>query len=464
MKPIIVACLVAVMSIAYPASGDNEAAEGTGTGASDLPVDQPIVSAADRIVESLTNSTLRALVEETLERNPSLARAAARSRAAELRAPQVRALPDPIAGATAWIAGPETRTGPQLLTLSWSQPIPWLSKLDLGERHALLEAAATRLELEAMRLELLTKVRRVYYELAFEARQREITYDLLDHLRQHEAISRSRYATGAGVSQDVVKIQAEITRAENHLLAIDQRRIELEAQLNELRDRSASTLILPAALPRGEEVDVEFPTLRRRAEESRPEVKAADLRIAATEVKIDLAQKSYRPDFNVGLTYTFVDRRNDEAGILNPPEGNGGDILGIQGGVRIPLWNQRLKSGVEEASQLELAARESRRAVMAQIETALGDLLQRIPLTWKQLRLLDDILLIQARESVRSAQANYVSGTYNALDLLDAEHVLFDAETAIARARADYAIRLAHLEGVVAEPLAQIETTRESDG
>ena len=60
---------------------------------------------------------------------------------------------------------------------------------------------------------------------------------------------------------------------------------------------------------------------------------------------------------------------------------------------------------------------------------------------------------MQAEEALDSARAGYVAGTLNALDLLDAEHVLFDARSAVARAAADYAIYLARLEGVVAAPL-----------
>ena len=59
---------------------------------------------ADRILRSLTDPGLRALVTEALARNPEVARAEAEARAADLRAPQVRALPDPVAGVTAWLA------------------------------------------------------------------------------------------------------------------------------------------------------------------------------------------------------------------------------------------------------------------------------------------------------------------------------------------------------------------------
>jgi len=451
--------LTAVLITAAPVLGQQNQTEGSEAVGADGSTTELVVGPADRILQSLSDTELRGLVSETLARNPGVARAQAQARAADLRAPQVRALPDPVAGVTAWLRGPETRTGPQVLTLSWVQSLPWLSKFDLKEQAALLEASALRSDVEASRLALSTAVRRLYYELAFLGRYKEITQDYLDHLRQHEEISQSRYATGMGASQDVIKMQAEITLADNLLLDLDQRRIELEARVNDLRDRSASSVILPAVLPEGEEVVPDFSELREIAEQSRPEVTAADARIAATEVRVKLAEKEYRPDFKVGLTYTFVDRREDPAGIANPPEGNGDDILGIQGGVSVPIWRQKLKSGADEASEHELAAREARRDVLAGIDTGIGDLIQRIPLTWQQLRLLQDILILQAEESVLSAQAGYVSGALNALDLLDAEHVLFKADTAIARAQADYAIRLAQLEGEVGGPLEQHPTT-----
>ena len=455
--------LLVLILLVVPASGqqvENQVAEGSEEAGS---VDASRQGPAYRLLSTLTNTDLRDLAADTLDRNPVVAVALAKAQAMELRTSQVRALPDPIAAATAWVAGAQTRTGPQVLTLSWTQALPWLSKLDLSEQAVLLEAAAMRFEAEAKRLELVTSVRRLYYELAFLVRQREVAEDFLDHLRQHEAISRSRYATGVGASQDVVKIQAEITRAENLRIDIDQRRIGLEQELNHLRDRPASTLVLPAVLPQSKEFDADFPTLLELAGRARPEVNAAEARVAASEARIKLAEKNHRPDFSVGLTYTFVDRRDDSAGIANPPQGNGDDILGIQGGIRIPLWRQKLRSGVEESEQLALSSREDKRRVLADIEASLGDLLRRIPLNWQQLRLLEDILIVQARESVQSAQSKYVSGTFNALDLLDAEHVLFEAETAIARARADYAIRLAQLEGAVAESLTQVETMERSD-
>jgi outer membrane protein, heavy metal efflux system len=425
---------------------------------------QPLDSAgqesqAARLLASIKEPGLRDLVAEVLERNPSVHAAVAQARAAALRAPQVRALPDPVAGVTAFLATPETRTGPQRFSMGLSQGLPWFGKLDLKEKAALFEASALQSEIEAQRLKLVTETRRLYLELAFLQRQREITDSLRSHLLNHEEIARARYSSGAGFGQGVIKLQAEITRSDNELLGIDSRRTMLIAQVNALRDRPASTALPPQRLPEAEEVALDLDSLLETALQSRPELKGADARIARAETLVSLAEKGYRPDFMVGLTYTMVDPRDDPAGRAQPPAGNGDDILGIQGGITVPLWRGKLAAGVEEAVALTTTAEERKRALAADIEAAVGDLAQRLPLTWQQFRLLDDLLIVQAQEALDSAQAGYVVSTLNALDLLDAEHVLFLAHTATARAQADYLIGVANLEGAVAVPLE--ESTKE---
>jgi outer membrane protein TolC len=77
--------------------------------------------AALLLARAISDPQLKSLVIEALERNPEIGILSARARAAESRAPQAKGLPDPVLGATAWVDGPETRTGPQVLTLSLMQ-------------------------------------------------------------------------------------------------------------------------------------------------------------------------------------------------------------------------------------------------------------------------------------------------------------------------------------------------------
>ncbi len=408
---------------------------------------------ASLLARSLDDAALRSVAIDVLDRNPELAGAAARVRAAGLAAPQARALPDPTVGMTAFLAPPETRVGPQRLMVTISQRLPWLAGLSLAERSAALEAAALAADLEARRLELVTEARRLWHELGYLESHREITEDFRRHLEQHEEIARTRYATGVGLSQAVVKLQAEITSVDGRLLEIRQRRSGLDARLAGLRDRSQPEQSATPGLPRLGSVVLDRVALEGRAVERRPELAAAAARIARAETLEELADSRKRPDFTLGLTYTAVGRRDDGPGRLQPPPGNGDDVFGIQGGLSLPVRRGKLRAGLEQAAELRRAAEEARRAARAGITAELRELIDRIELGWRQLRLLEDVLIVQAEEALDSARAGYVSGTLGALDLLDAEHVLFGARLAVARAAADYAIYLARLEGVLAGPL-----------
>ena len=415
----------------------------------------PEPDAATRLRNSL-EPALRDLVAEVLQRNPDLARMRREAMAAELRAPQVRALPDPMASVTPFLSSPETRVGPQELTVSLSQRLPWFGKLALREQAALFVAAAARAEVEARAVARVTEARRLYYELAFLDAQEDAVREDRDALEHYEEVARARYASGVGLEQAVVKIQAEITKDDNRLLEIANRRAALVAALNALRDRPPETPFPPPSLPEDQELpELAYEPLEELALSARPEVARERARMAQAATGVDLARKAYLPDFNVGLAYTAVGSRDDAAGRANPPEGDGDDILGVTAGINIPLWRKKLEAGVAEATQRELAAQEGLRSVAADIHRDLGDLLQRIPQTREQLDLFRDVLTVQAEEALRSAEASYSAGALGALDLLDAERVLLEVRIATSRTAADLAIALARLEGVLATPIGE---------
>ncbi len=475
------------------------------------------VTAADSIIQSLKDPDLQRLVIDVLDRNPRLAVVTAKARASDQRAPQVSSLPDPMASLTLFLLQPQTRVGPQKASAGISQRLPWFGKLKLKEQMALLEAAASWTRIESRRLKLVSKVRQLYLELQFLDRERHIVSEDQTTLEHYEELAQARYASGVGIGQTAIKIQAEITRARARLIDILKRRASLIAEINTLRDRPAGTPVmlarishpLPAAAgdaphpatfsrigvldglssttarPSGRKphwpqhlpalatkpgeicgLGVSPPTIntlppfdkiRESALDSRPELAEAQALIDMATIRVDLSQKDNRPDFTVGLNYALVGKRDDSAGQLNPPEGNGDDILGLSGGINLPIWRSKNAAGVEEAVQQQLAAEQARRLITAEIDGDLADLNRRVPLIQEQLDLFDQVLTVQCEESLRSAETAYASGTASALDLLDAERVLLGVRIAAERARTDLKIAIANLEGVLAAPLETID-------
>jgi len=410
-------------------------------------------SPAKGIVASVTDAKLRLLLEEVLERSPRLARLEAEAAAVEQRSPQVKALPDPTATLTWFVMSPQTRVGPQRAAINLTQQFPWFGTLELDEQATMWDAVASRARLEAARIAVLTEARTDYHELQFLEVESRVVEEDRATLEHYAELALARYASGVGLDQAVIKIQAEITRTETRLLNLAARRATVVARVNALRDRPQTTPVVVAEFGLREPMTLDFGELRRRALENRPEIAAADAAVEAAAARVESTKKAYSPNVVIGLNYGYVSRRDDEAGRLNPPEDNGQDILGLTGGISLPIWRSSIDAGVEERVQSRLAAEEGRREITAVIDGELGDLVHRIPLLEEQVSLYDKVLFVQAETSLQSAESAYAAGTANALDLLDAERVLLQVRVAAERVRSDLDIAYAQLEGVIAGPL-----------
>jgi outer membrane protein TolC len=402
---------------------------------------------------------VRQLAEEVLERNPDIARARAAAAAAAARAPQVRSLPDPVASLTVFLLPPETRVGPQRLTASLSQRLPWWGKLPLRQQAALHHAAALRAQVEARRLERVTEARRRVLDLTFLRLQKALAVEEREHLVRHEEAARTRYTSGRGLQQGVIKVQAEITRVEQRLLEIEGREVAQRAALNALRDRPADAHLPEIPLP-------EFPegfrppapeVLQRQALQRRPERIATAAGVARAETLVRLAEKAGLPDLTFGVGYTLVNRRGDAPGRLNPPPDEGEDILSIMASAPLPVRKARIAAELEEALALHNQTEADHRRIRVKIESRLGELLARLPLLVEQDRLFETVLITQAQAALDSAETGYATGTLGALELLDAEHVLFQVRLGAARVRADLAIAWAELEGAAAKAIPMAE-------
>jgi outer membrane protein TolC len=185
----------------------------------------------------------------------------------------------------------------------------------------------------------------------------------------------------------------------------------------------------------------------------RPDRQAARLRADRATVLGELARLGGRPDFQAEIFYTQVDPREDGPGRLQPPPDDGDDVFGVLAGVSIPLWRTKVRAARDEAAAAVAGREHVQRALADRQERDLGDLVRRIPLEWQTLRLLEDVLRPQVEEALSSANVGYATGSLTVLDLLDAEHAVFSAQSAIVRATTDYLVSLARLEGALGAPV-----------
>ena len=155
------------------------------------------------------NPQLDTYILTALDQNPAVQASLARYRVALQKVPQATSLPDPMLTYTQFIRNVETRVGPQLQSFSFSQRFPWFGELDLQGKTAFKEAAALYQMYRAGQRELIHQVKSHFYELSYLDRALAITREERLLLEHYERLSQSRYRTGQGRLQAVVKIQAE---------------------------------------------------------------------------------------------------------------------------------------------------------------------------------------------------------------------------------------------------------------
>jgi outer membrane protein TolC len=399
------------------------------------------------------SSQLETYINEALDRNPGIMQSFARYQAALQRLPQASALPDPKLSLTQYIRSPETRVGPQTTSLTLSQNLPWFGKLSDKEKVAAKEAAVLQSVHEAQKAEIIRQVKLAYYSLGYVDRAIDITTEDISVLEHFETLARARYQQGVGLQQAAVKLQAEITRDQNRLEELKQQRVDWEATLNNLRDLPSHYPVATVPQWKRPRVEIDLEHLYKVGRDSRPEIQAALLQIEKDEKRIQLAKRSYWPDFTIGGGFTNVMKRSDLQGITAPPEQNGKNIFSFSVGVNIPLQRKKYDAAVAEATQDKIASREGYRSIVNSIEASIRTIGFRIETVERQISLFENTLLPQAEQVLRSTEAAYATGSLGILDLLDSERVLLDVRLGLAKLNSDYMKSLSEMERAVGAPL-----------
>jgi outer membrane protein TolC len=258
--------------------------------------------------------------------------------AARFRPPQARSLPNPMFDTQYTNDGLSPSLGSQEMTtlaFMWGQELPYSGKR--GLRADVLARAADQIdqELERVKLSLAAAVKRAYYDLLLSRDLLELIREQQEIWRQTEGVIRARYAVGRGAQPDVLRAQVEVVRIER-LLVEQEAEAEIRvAELNQLLDRPARTPLVTEARLVLSPVDDGLEEILPRLEALSPEVRSATLGIARSTLGVALAQKEFKPDFLV------------QGGYMNR---GGLDPMWIAGlGMSVPLYRERLKSGLAEA-------------------------------------------------------------------------------------------------------------------
>ena len=382
--------------------------------------------------------------------NPGLEAAFNRWKAALERAPQASALPDPRFSYGYFIREVETRVGPQEQRVGVAQMFPWPGKRHLRETAAEQGAQAAQQQYEAVRLRLFDEARQAYYELYFLGRAIAVTTENLELLKYLEQVARAKYESGTALHGDVIKAQVELDKLRDRLRTLEDVRAPVTARLNSALNRPAGApLPLPAVLTPGEP-PADAVVLAARLAQTNPDLRGLDFMAAKEKAEIDLAKKEFYPDVTLGLDYT-------DTGSARMPgvTDSGKDAVMLSLAVNVPIWREKYRAGVREATSRRAATLLERRDRENRLATELELALFKFKDSERKVALYRDALIPKADLNLRVVQRAFEAGKADFLSLIDAERALLEFQLTYERARADRELGLAAVDRLTGGALNQ---------
>lgn len=383
------------------------------------------------------------LVQTVLSRNPTLAQMSAAAEAAAARYPQVTSLDDPMFGAYLGPGSFGSRDVDFAYRLEASQKIPYPGKRALRGQNALAESRAACNELADARLTLVESAKMALGDYYLAYRALEVNRQNLDLLSEFRRNAENRYRTGLVTQQDVLQADVEIGRQRERLLTLDRMQRVSAARLNTLMHLPPEAPLPPppARLAVSDTVS-DVSELRALALSRRPDLTAIANRIDAERAALALACREYKPDFEVMAAYDRFWQGMDRD-------------LGPQVGVRfnLPVRNARRQGAVSEA-QAKIAQRQAELDRMSdQVGFEVHQAFEQVRESERAVKLYEGTILPAARENVRAAQSEYVTGRVSFLNLVEAQRNLVGLRDRSYETSAELYRRRATLERVVGGPL-----------
>lgn len=279
--------------------------------------------------ESFGDPVLNSLVERAAASNQDLARAEARYRQAQAAVRAARAGFFPVitggAGRTRTKV-PDSRTSTTRtsatttvepvttdtlqLGASWEADVWGRVRREAESGRALADAGAA--DLETTRLSLQATLVQTYFQLRAVETQAKLFEDTIAGYRQTLQLAENQHAAGIVSRVDVAQAQTQLGSARAQATELGIQRAQLEHALASLVGEPASTFSLAPGSATAATAPVVPAGLPSDLLERRPDVAAAERRVAAANAKIGIAKSAFFPTFAFSGTLGYESSANTD--------------------------------------------------------------------------------------------------------------------------------------------------------
>jgi outer membrane protein TolC len=321
-------------------------------------------------------------------------------------------------------------------TIAIEQRFPLSDIRAQRRRAAQADARRSEAEVDRVRLDVAFEAQRAFFMLRERREMVRVLDEQLALARQLVAAAAARYAGGKGGQADVLRAEVEVARAQAASRSLAADIGAAEAMLNVSLGRSASLPVPQLEYQVRTDEPPAAASLQSAAVENRPELRAGAAEVARASSEIEVMRAMYRPMMTIraGPSSTMA-------------EGLGAMIMI---GVSVPIWRERLRSGVAEAVAMEGMARADLEAMRRMIEGEAVAAREGVNASRVRLDALRKEVVPRARMAVEAALAAYSAGRSTLVPVIESSRALWDVRSELVMADRALAEAWVRLERAVA--------------
>jgi len=288
---------------------------------------------------------------------------------------------------------------------------------------------ATEEDRKAVMITVVSDVSAAYFNLLELDMELEIARETLATRQESLNLIRSRQQGGVATMLDVRQAEQLVYGAAQTIPDIERLIEQTENQINLLLGMDPGPVARGRSLSEQEQPPSAPPGLPSSLLERRPDIRAAELNLAAATANIGVAKAAYFPQ--ISLT-GFLGGQSSQ--LSNLFSGAGG-AWNFSPQVTLPIFNAgRVKSGVRfTEAQRQLASTQYQQAIRNGFREVSDALVEYRKV--KEIRAQQEELVTTLQDRSRLAYLRYRGGVDTQLNALDADRDLFNAELSLAQTK-----------------------------
>lgn len=360
--------------------------------------------------------------------NQNLQASAAQIRVAQAALGSSRAALSPTLGAGLAVTRSASPTTPAANSVALTGSASW--ELDLWGRLSgavtgdQARVQASQDDLAAARLSLQATVAQTYFSLrAAEAQSALLERSVQAYQRSME-LTQNRYRGGVASANDVAQAQTQLKTTSAQRIESDSSRAQLEHALAVLLGRAPSEFSLPrtAVLPATPDIPDQVPA---RLLERRPDIAAAERRVAAAYAQVGVAQAAFFPALTLSASAGY--KGSSLANLVSAPNllwsvGPALALAAFDGGLR--------QSTVDSTrASTDAATASYRQTVLTALQEVEDNLV--VAGSLQQEAALQTEALVAANRSLEIVKNQYQSGTVSYLNVVVAQATALSSERSL---------------------------------